>query len=89
MSILRIKSEERKQGSNDEDYQGFGEHRLLALSALYFPPVYFSAPRLPLNHTSAMILHFRGSGSRHVETLLELLCNQHGQIMIVKDLHNN
>ena len=48
----------------------------LALSALYFPPVYFSAPRLPLNHTSAMILHFRGSGNRHVETLLELLCNQ-------------
>ena len=48
----------------------------LELFALYFPPVYFSATHLPISHTSAMILCLWGSGSRHLETALELLCNK-------------
>ena len=51
MSILRIKSEERKQGSNDEDSQGFGEHRLPStVCPLFSSCLFLCSPPPPQSH---------------------------------------
>ena len=89
MSILRDKSEERKQGSNDEDSQGFGEHRFPSTVCPLFSSVYFSLTRLPLDHTSAVIWHLWGSGSRHFGDIIRTALIKHGQIVTFKDLGNN
>lgn len=96
---LRIRREKEQQGEKEGRRENeaavmrilrvLESIDFLALSALLFSSVYFSLTRLPLHHTSAVIWHLWGSGSRHFGDIIRTALIKHGQIVTFKDLGNN